>query len=72
MKYTHVVNSAKLKSVLTCVSIFQNIDSNIFNSYVHKTKEEKKNKDDNDDINYDDYDDIIDTNEYLMSKDDDG
>ncbi|ETW30656.1 hypothetical protein PFFCH_01958 [Plasmodium falciparum FCH/4] len=69
----HCIYSLTISSYsLTCVSIFQNIDSNIFNSYVHKTKEEKKNKDDNDDINYDDYDDIIDTNEYLMSKDDDG
>ncbi|KNG78193.1 hypothetical protein PFMG_04311 [Plasmodium falciparum IGH-CR14] len=69
----HCIYSLTISSYsLTCVSIFQNIDSNIFNSYVHKTKEEKKNKDDNDDINYDDYDDIIDTNEYLMSKDDGG
>ncbi|SOS79031.1 dynein intermediate chain, putative [Plasmodium sp. gorilla clade G1] len=64
----HCIYSLTISSYsLTCVSIFQNIDSNIFNSYVHKTKEEKKNKDDNDDINYDDYDDIIDTNEYLMN-----
>ncbi|ANQ07015.1 Uncharacterized protein PCOAH_00013350 [Plasmodium coatneyi] len=65
----HCMYSLSISSYsLTCISIFQNCDASIFNWV------EKKNnvqKDQNDDLSGENSDTFVDTNEYLMSKNED-
>ncbi|CRG97385.1 dynein intermediate chain, putative [Plasmodium gallinaceum] len=65
----HYIYSLTISSYsLTCISIFQNYDSTLFKSLEKKTKPVKI---DDIDIIYENCDEIIDTNEYLMSKNED-
>ncbi|EDL42374.1 hypothetical protein, conserved [Plasmodium vivax] len=65
----HCMYSLSISSYsLTCISIFQNCDSSIFSSV------EKKNnvqKDPNEDLSGENSDTFVDTNDYLMSKNED-
>ncbi|CRG99229.1 dynein intermediate chain, putative [Plasmodium relictum] len=65
----HYIYSLTISSYsLTCINIFQNYDSELFKNL---EKKKKPIKNDNLDIIYESYDEIIDTNEYLMSKNED-
>ncbi|SCN45268.1 dynein intermediate chain, putative [Plasmodium malariae] len=65
----HCICSLSISSYsLTCISIFYNFDSNLFNNMDKKTKVPKV---DNDLTTYENFDEVVDTNEYLMSKNED-
>ncbi|GAW80071.1 hypothetical protein, conserved [Plasmodium gonderi] len=53
---------------LTCISIFQNFDSSLFNALKKKTNIQKNHSDD---ISYENSETFVDTNEYLINKDED-
>ncbi|SBT33099.1 hypothetical protein, conserved [Plasmodium ovale wallikeri] len=66
----HCIHSVSISSYsLTCISIFQYIDSNQYNNLEKKTSFPKDNKDC---TTCENWDEVIDTNEYLMSKNEDG
>ncbi|SBT76202.1 dynein intermediate chain, putative [Plasmodium ovale] len=65
----HCIHSVSISSYsLTCISIFQYIDSNQYNNLEKKTSFPKDNKDC---TTCENWDEVIDTNEYLMSKNED-
>lgn len=64
------IHSASISnSSLICISILQNTDPSIFNSFEKKNSVSVEN---NNQTNYDDENEIIDTNDYLRSKNEDG